>query len=145
VSAVNLLLKTLALASALALLALAQGLSDKTKPSKEYVHLNGRAIATRVCPSCPTVKLNDTTHPGTTHFKVGDSFTVQVHGGGNQPVTVTQPPGAPYTFPTNTDPVTGNWSTSGTWAPGNTGSYTQYWTVGGVPAMPTVIFTVYAN
>ena len=143
-SAVSLLLKTLALAFALVLITLAQGLSDKTKPSKEYVHLNGRAVVEPVCPSCPTVQLIDNTHPGTTHFKVGDSYTIKVHGGLNQPVTVTQPPGSPYTFG-NTDPSTGNWSISGTWAPGNSGSYTQYWTVGGVAAMPTVIFTVYAN
>ena len=142
-SAVSLFLKTLALVLVLALLALAQSLSQGT-PAKEYVHLNGRVIATRVCPSCPSVQLIDNTHPGTTHFRVGDSFTVNVHGGLNQPVTVTQPPGAPYTFG-NTDPNTGNWSTSGTWSAGLAGSYTQYWTVGGVPAMPTVIFTVYAN
>jgi hypothetical protein len=136
-------LKSLGLALGFTLIVLAQGLSDKTKPSKEYVHLNGRVIATRVCPSCPTVQLIDTTHPGTTHFKVGDSYTLKVKGAGGQPVTVTIPPGSPYTF-ANTD-TNGNWSTSGTWVAGNAGAYTEYWTVGGIPAMPTVIFTVYTN
>lgn len=64
-------------------------------------------------------------------------------GAPNQPVTVMMPPGSPYTFG-NTD-GSGNWSTSGSWVAGNAGSYTEYWAVGGVPAMPTVIFTVYVN
>jgi len=147
VSAVSLILKTLALASALALIALAQGLSDKTKPSKEYVRLNGRVVVERVCPSCPTVKLTDNTRTGTTHFRVGDSFTVILHGATNSPVTVTQylngVAGSPYTFG-NTD-GSGNYTIPGSWGSGNTGSYIQYWTIGGIPAMPTQIFTVYAN
>ena len=141
--ALNRFLRPLALGLALALFALAQGVSDKTKPAKEYVRLNGRVIATRVCPGCPTVQLIDNTHPGTTHYRVGDSFTVQVKGAPNQPVAVTIPPGSPYVFG-NTD-GSGNWSISSSWASGNAGSYTQNWTVGGVAAMPTLIFTVYTN
>jgi hypothetical protein len=133
----------LALASALALIALAQGLSDKTKPSKEYVRLNGRVVMERVCPSCPTVKVIDNTRTGTTHFRVGDSFTVNVKGSPNQPVVIVQNGGSPFNFG-NTD-ASGNWSTTGSWQSGDAGSYTQYWTVAGVPAMPTTIFTVYAN
>ncbi len=134
---------SLALVLAPALLALGQGVSDKTKPAKEYVRLNGRVIATRVCPSCPTVKLIDNTHPGTTHYKVGDSFTLQVKGAPNQPVTVQQVPSNPYVI--GTTDGSGNWSVTTGWGSGNVTSYTQYWAVGGVAAMPTLIFTVYAN
>jgi hypothetical protein len=138
VSASNRFLKSLALLFALALLASAQGVGDPAKPAKEYVHLNGRVVATRMCPSCPTIKLTDTTHPGTTHYRAGDSFTVTVKGAPNSPVTV-----GTYTFG-NTD-GNGNWSITSSWGSGDVGSYTQYWAVGGTPAMPTLIFTVYAN
>ena len=84
---------------------------------------------------------------GTTHFRSGDNFTVILHGAANSPVTVTQTfngvPGTPYTFG-NTN-GSGDYSVPGSWGSGNVGSYIQYWTVGGVPAMPTQIFTVYAN
>ncbi len=132
---------------ALAALALAQGLTDKTKPAKEYVRMNGRVVVTRVCPSCPTVKIVDSTRTGTTHYRVGDSFTVYLHGPANSPVTVTQyfngVPGSPYTFG-NTN-GSGDYTIPGSWGSDNVGSYIQYWTIGGTPAMPTQIFTVYAN
>lgn len=137
--AVDRFLKSLALALCLAPLALAQG-TAATQPAKEYVHLNGRVIATRTCPGCPTVVLADTTHPGTTNYRVGDSFTVTVKGPPNQPVTVSQNGGSLYTFG-NTD-VNGNWSIPGSWGSGNAGTYSQVWAVGGISAVPLLIFTV---
>ena len=138
-----------ALILALAGLTLAQG-PGPTTPAKEYVRINGRVIATIVCPGCPTVTLTDNSNPGTTHYKIGDSFTVTIKGAPNSYVTVVQNNGTPYSFPLKTD-GNGNWSLPGSWGTGNNGSYSQQWSVGptqgvpGTPAIPTLNFTVYTS
>ena len=75
------------------------------------------------------------------NYYVGDSFTLNVSGAPNAPVTVAYPGGTPYTFG-YTD-GNGNWSVSGSWSPANIGCFTQYWSVAGMPA-PALSFCVLA-
>lgn len=113
---------------------------------QNWLNANGGSCAMSFTPPAtgqPTVQLIDQTEGGT-NYKVGDSFTVSIHGAPNQQVTVTQTtngvPGSPFVFG-QTD-SSGNFSVSGTWAPSNAGSYTQLWAVGGVAAGPTLRFFV---
>ena len=82
----------------------------------------------------PTLSLSvNGPQSGSTYY-VGDSFTLNVSGAPNAPVTVAGPGGTPYTFG-YTD-GNGNWSVSGSWSPANIGCFTQYWSVAGMPAPP---------
>ncbi len=82
-----------------------------------------------------TVQLTNTSRPGQT-FQVGDGFTLSVVGAANSPVTGsgTQNGVSKGTTPYGNTDGSGRFSISGTMTADTIGSWTEVWTVGGVPA-----------
>ncbi|MGO9131976.1 MAG: beta strand repeat-containing protein [Bryobacteraceae bacterium] len=91
-----------------------------------------------------TVQITNLTHPGNPNFNVGDSFQVLVSGPPNQPVTnaATRGGSGPSTSSYGQTNASGTLTISGAMGAGDTGSWTEVWTVGGIPAAPTLSFVV---
>jgi hypothetical protein len=94
----------------------------------------------------PTVRLTNTTRPGSPDFQVGDRFEIVITAEANQPVSVRT------TMHGRTDwgPVigwtgtSGRWSTAGQFEKTDFGDWSEAWTVGGKLANPVADFTVAA-
>jgi hypothetical protein len=91
----------------------------------------------------PTAQIANLLHPGW-GLAVGDSWKVTVTGPPNQPVTLSGiTNGAPW-GPSNqgqTD-AGGNFSSTGTLPAGSAGVYLEIWYASGIPANPTLAFTI---
>ncbi len=89
----------------------------------------------------PTIALQNLTHPNLSpDFAVGDTFQVVIHGGANQPVSVSQTPGT--TTQVGATDANGNFTYATVEQTSNIGSYTQIWSVGGVQITPAISFVV---
>jgi hypothetical protein len=82
-----------------------------------------------------SVQLTNTSRPGQT-FQVGDKFTLVVTGAANQAVTGsgTQNGVSKGTTPYGNTDSAGKFTISGTMTPDTVGTWTEVWTVGGVPS-----------
>ena len=92
----------------------------------------------------PQVLIENTTRTGATDFAVGDRFKVSVWGAANAPVAVNA-------VHDNNPVATGHMGTTngagfqyinGQMGTVDRGEWMQTWTVGGVPALPTLVFFV---
>jgi len=93
----------------------------------------------------PTVTLVNTGnwHTGLTNFYVGDTFTLTVSGEPSQSVTLNYTQnGAGGSLSEGFTDSNGNLVILGTETPGEVGTWTEQWVVGGVPAIPTLAFSV---
>jgi hypothetical protein len=92
----------------------------------------------------PRVEFINITSPGSSGFKIGDQFEMQIIGAANEPVRVRT------TFNGRTDwsPVIahtdqrGEWSTTGTYGRGDFGGWTVVWTIDGKLASPPLQYSV---
>jgi hypothetical protein len=94
----------------------------------------------------PTVRLTNTTHPGSPEFQIGDRFEIVITAAPNQPVSVrTTTNGL-----TDWGPVAGStgprgqWSATGQFAQSDYGDWSELWTVGGKLATSVIHFSVTA-
>jgi len=109
--------------------------------SQGYVASAGTAPATSYS---PTISLSNVTRPGQP-FQAGDSFALSIIGAApNKPVAVTsQHNGAGSSANFGNTDSHGNFSTSGVMTADTIGSWTEQWSVGGVP-LQALTFTVSA-
>ena len=105
-------------------------------------------VGSVVITSTPTVQLTNLTQSSGAYFS-GDSFLLTITGPPSLPITVDQngqgqKPISNQNGVSTTD-SNGNWSYTASFSAGDIGSYVQTWYVGGVPATPTLSFSVQAQ
>jgi len=93
----------------------------------------------------PTVQIANLTHPGnTSSLAVGDNWQITVAGRPNQPVSVTGTfNGTPWGASVGQTDGNGNFTLNGTMAAGQTGNWTETWSVAGTQATPVISFSVH--
>lgn len=91
-----------------------------------------------------TVKLTDNSGANASGFKVGDSWTLTVTGPANSPVmiTATQNGASMGTSQLGTTDGNGVFVLTGSWAAVHAGAWIEQVTVGGLPALPVLNFSV---
>ena len=94
----------------------------------------------------PTVRLTNTTHPGSPEFQIGDRFKVVITAAPNQAVSVrTTTNGLTDWGPVvGSTGLQGQWSATGQFAQSDYGDWSELWTVGGKLASPVIHFSVTA-
>lgn len=104
--------------------------------------VSGNSTATSIVAKLPTVSLLNTTAPNQP-FQVGDSWSLQINGAPNSPVTDTasQNGASLGTTSYGSTDSNGNLFLSGTFDSSTVGTWVETWSVGGISAGP-ISFTV---
>lgn len=94
----------------------------------------------------PTVQITNTTRPGSSEFRVGDQFRIDITGQPHQPVSVrtTTQSRTDWGPVVGSTDITGHWSVAGQFDKADFTDWTEAWTVGGKQATPVIAFIVHA-